>query len=181
MSKSIKCDESCLPFCFTSVIIKREKLLLCVLCLTILAANSMKPNKLKRHLYTKHSKMKNKPEEYFRWKTRWNSSPETTTVSFKALLASYPLSYWIEQNRIQHAITGTVIFLAAIRQIIRSSVENVLSRFVIHHFQPTESLGHWTTVVRLRTWETNVLEFRSTKSLTDLITRVWCVEYATKL
>jgi hypothetical protein len=53
----------------------------------------MKPNKLKRHLETKHSEMKNKPEEYFRReldqvRIKQKSFVNTTTVSSKALLAS---------------------------------------------------------------------------------------------
>jgi hypothetical protein len=34
----------------------------------LLAANTKTPNKLKRHLETKHSEMENKPEKYFRRK-----------------------------------------------------------------------------------------------------------------
>jgi hypothetical protein len=66
--KSRKYDESSLSFGFTSVVIKGEQRPQCVLCLSVLAADSMKPNKLKRHLETKHSQMKNKPQEYFRRK-----------------------------------------------------------------------------------------------------------------
>lgn len=51
-------------FGFTSVIIKSEERPQCVY-LTILAADSMKPNKLERYLQMKHSEMKNKPKEYF--------------------------------------------------------------------------------------------------------------------
>jgi hypothetical protein len=64
--KSWKYDESYLSFSFTNVVINREELPQCVLCLSVLAADSMKPNKLKWHLETKHSDMKNKPQEYFR-------------------------------------------------------------------------------------------------------------------
>jgi hypothetical protein len=45
--------------------INSKELLECVLFLSILAADSMKPNKLKQHLETKHSEMRNKPEKYF--------------------------------------------------------------------------------------------------------------------
>jgi hypothetical protein len=65
--KSRMYDESYLSFGFTRVIINSEEPH-CVLCLSLLAADSMKPLKLKRHLETKHSEMKNKPEEYLRRK-----------------------------------------------------------------------------------------------------------------
>uniref|UniRef100_A0A674N592 Uncharacterized protein n=1 Tax=Takifugu rubripes TaxID=31033 RepID=A0A674N592_TAKRU len=38
----------------------------CVLCSEVLAHESMKPSKLKRHLETKHHSLKDKPVEYFR-------------------------------------------------------------------------------------------------------------------
>jgi hypothetical protein len=38
------------------------------LCLSVLVADSMKPNELKQQLEMKHSEMKKQPEEYFRRK-----------------------------------------------------------------------------------------------------------------
>jgi hypothetical protein len=78
----------------------------------------MKPNKLKRHLKTQHSEMKNKPEEYFRRKfdeirIQQRNSVNTTTVSSKALLVSYQVSYRIAQNRKPHTSAETMILLAA--------------------------------------------------------------------
>jgi hypothetical protein len=57
----------------------------------------MKPNKLKWHLETKHSEMKNKPQEYFRRKLddvriQQKSFVNTTTISFKALFATYQVT-----------------------------------------------------------------------------------------
>jgi hypothetical protein len=63
--KSCNCCESYLSFAFTSVIINSGERPQCVLCLGNLAADSMKPNKQKRHLETKHSDAKNNAEEYF--------------------------------------------------------------------------------------------------------------------
>jgi hypothetical protein len=63
--KSRNCCESYLSFGFTSIIINSEERPQYVLCLGILAADIMKPNEQKRHLETKHSETKNKPEEYF--------------------------------------------------------------------------------------------------------------------
>jgi hypothetical protein len=63
--KSRKYDESYLYFGFTSVVINREERPQCVLCLSVLAADSMKPDKLKWHLETKRSEMKNNPKNTF--------------------------------------------------------------------------------------------------------------------
>jgi hypothetical protein len=63
--KSRKYDESYLSFSFTSVTVNSEERPQCVLCLSILIANSINPDKLKWHLETKHSQIQNEPEEYF--------------------------------------------------------------------------------------------------------------------
>jgi hypothetical protein len=79
----------------------------------------MKPNKLKRHLETKHSEMKNKPQKYFSRKLddvriQQKSFFNTTTVSSKALLASYQVAYRIAQNKKPHMIGESLILPAAI-------------------------------------------------------------------
>jgi hypothetical protein len=79
----------------------------------------MKPNNLKRHLETKHSEMKNKPQEYFRRKLyeiriQQRSFVNTTTVSSEVLLTSYQVSYRIAQNKKPHTIAEIVILRAAI-------------------------------------------------------------------
>jgi hypothetical protein len=80
--KSLTYDESYLSFGFMSVIIKSEERSQCVLCVSSLATDSMKPNTLKWHLETKHLEMKNKRKEYSDKKLRiWKkSSVNTTTV-----------------------------------------------------------------------------------------------------
>jgi hypothetical protein len=87
--KSRKYDESYLSFGFKSVAVNGEEQPQCVLCLSVLAADSMKPNKLKQRLETKHSEMKNKPQEYFRRKLDdiriQQKSFVTTNISSKAL------------------------------------------------------------------------------------------------
>jgi hypothetical protein len=82
----------------------------------------MKPNKLKRHLETKHSEMKNKPQEYIRRKLddvriQQKSFVNTTTVSSKALLASYQVAYRIAQNKKPHTIGESLILPAAIDMV----------------------------------------------------------------
>jgi hypothetical protein len=78
----------------------------------------MKPNELKRHLETKHSEMKNKPQEFFRGKLddvriQQKSFVNTRTVSSKALLVSYQVAYRIAQNEKPHTIGGSLIPPAA--------------------------------------------------------------------
>jgi hypothetical protein len=79
----------------------------------------MEPNKLKRHLETKHSEMKNKPQEYIRRKLddvriQQMSFVNTTTVSSKALLASYQVAYRIAQNKKPDTIVESLILPAGI-------------------------------------------------------------------
>jgi hypothetical protein len=62
--KSRMYDESYLSSSLTRVIIKGEEGPHCVLSLSLLVAERMKPFKLKRYLETKHSEMKNKPGGY---------------------------------------------------------------------------------------------------------------------
>jgi hypothetical protein len=82
----------------------------------------MQPNKLKRCLETKHSEMKNKPEEYFPRKLdeiriQQKSFVNITTVSSEALLASYHVSCRIARNKKPHTIAEAVILPAAIDMV----------------------------------------------------------------
>ncbi len=56
-------DEAYLQFGFTVTADLRPQ---CVVCAEVLANDSMKPCKLKRHLETKHAGIKNKPAEYLK-------------------------------------------------------------------------------------------------------------------
>jgi hypothetical protein len=79
----------------------------------------MKPNKLKWHLETKHSEMKNKPKEYIGRKLdeihiRQRSFINTTTGLAEALLAFYQMLYYrTAQDKKPHTITETVTLPAA--------------------------------------------------------------------
>jgi hypothetical protein len=104
------------------VVINGEERPQCVLCLSVLAADSMKPNKLKRHLETKHSEMEHKPQEYFRRKLddvriQQKSFVNTTTISSKALLASHQVAHTIPQNKKPHTIGESLILPAAIDMV----------------------------------------------------------------
>ena len=58
-------NEAYLQFGFTVTADQRPK---CVACAEVLANDSMKPCKLKRHLETKHAGIKDKLAEYFKRK-----------------------------------------------------------------------------------------------------------------
>jgi hypothetical protein len=73
----------------------------------------VKQNKPKRHLETKHSEMKNKPEEYSHRKLdeiciQQKSFVNTATVTSKPLLASYQKPYMIAETVILPAAVDTL-------------------------------------------------------------------------
>ncbi len=70
-------DEAYLQFRFTVTADLRPQ---CVVCAEVLANDSMKPCKLKRHLETKHAGIKNKPAEYFKRKLDGGGSRDSSTV-----------------------------------------------------------------------------------------------------
>jgi hypothetical protein len=89
---SCKYDASYLSLGVATVAINSEERPQCVLRLSISAADSMQPSKLKRHLETKQSEIKKKLPKHFRRKldeihVEQKSFVNATAVSSKALLA----------------------------------------------------------------------------------------------
>lgn len=118
-AKTRKYEENYLPLSFTKTVINGEEHPQCVICLNILAADSMKPNTLKRHIETKHPEFTNKPREYFtkklsNLKSTQQNFTKTTSVSSKVLLASYQVSHRIAKCKKPHTIGETLILPAAI-------------------------------------------------------------------
>ncbi|GFW84442.1 protein FAM200B [Trichonephila clavipes] len=97
-----------------------EKKSPCVICSKILAAGSMKPNKLKRHFETLHGEYINKPREFFESKLKSYGKQKTflkkktLSVNEKALLTSYKVSYKIARCKKPHTIAEELILPAAI-------------------------------------------------------------------
>ncbi|XP_015906681.3 SCAN domain-containing protein 3-like [Parasteatoda tepidariorum] len=87
--KTRKYDLSYLSFGFTNIINDNVEKPMCLLCSKVLAADSMRPGKLKRHLVTIHS-------EY---------------------VASYLVSYRIAQCKKPHTIAETLVLPAAIDMV----------------------------------------------------------------
>lgn len=118
-TKSRRYDDNYLSLGFTRTTINGEDRPQCVVCLTVLASDSMKPNKLRRHLETKHAELVNKPKEYFARKLNsFKSTQQTftkmTTVPSKALLASFKVSHKIAKCKKPHTIGETLILPAAV-------------------------------------------------------------------
>ena len=88
------------------------------MCGEVLANDSMKPCKLKRHLETKHAGLKDKPTDYFKRKLDGLHQQQSTitihsTVSKQSLEASYAVAKRISKLGKPHAIAETLILPAA--------------------------------------------------------------------
>ncbi|KAL4132622.1 hypothetical protein QTP88_009744 [Uroleucon formosanum] len=117
-----KYDDNYLDFGFTYIKMDNEERPKCVICLKVLAADSMIPNKLKRHFETNHGSFINKKRDYF---VRQREQLEKQSTSFikqisvptKALLASYKLAFRIAQSKKPHTIAEELILPSAIDMV----------------------------------------------------------------
>ncbi|KAJ4939220.1 hypothetical protein JOQ06_028676 [Pogonophryne albipinna] len=94
----------------------------CVVCSEILARESMKPSKMKRHLETKHSAYKDKPVEFFQRRlTEQRTSQQCLTSSCskqeQALRASYLVAQRIAKSKKPPTIAEDLILPAAIDMV----------------------------------------------------------------
>ena len=120
--KGRKYDPSYISFGFTSTIVNGEERPQCVICLNILAIDSMVPSKLKRHLEKQHQEYASKDSDFFKRKLKGFSQQKqvfetTTTVATKALLASYKVAHRIAQCKKPHTIAETLLLPAAIDMV----------------------------------------------------------------
>lgn len=105
-----------------NVVLNFEQRPQCVVCSEVLANESMKPAKLKRHLETKHLQLKTKDESHFkRLATKLTSQQvdfqKYTTVNQKALQASFEVSFLIAKTKKPHNIGETLILPAAMKMV----------------------------------------------------------------
>ena len=129
-----KYDNNYLDFGFTYITIDNEERPKCIICLKVLAADSMVPNKLKRHLEISHSTLNNKSRDYFvrqlaKLEKQSSSFVKQTSVPSKALLASYKVAFRIAQCKKPHTIAEELILPSAIDMVstlIGESVANQL-------------------------------------------------------
>lgn len=108
-----------LKYGFTSMTKNNTEYPQCVICTEVLAHESMKPAKLKRHLETKHSTYTDKPIEFFRRKEQELRCQKTVvseyaTVPAKALAASYEVAYLVAQSKKAHTIAESLVRPAAV-------------------------------------------------------------------
>ncbi len=124
-------DEAYLQFGFTVTADLRPQ---CVVCAEVLANDSMKPCKLKRHLETKHAGIKNKPAEYFKRKLDGLHQQQATisvhsTVSKQCLEASYVVAKRIGKLGKPHTIAETLILPAA-QDILHFTFSHLADAFI---------------------------------------------------
>ncbi|XP_046975180.1 protein FAM200B-like [Vanessa cardui] len=117
-----KYDDEYLDFGFTCITKEDVELPQCVVCYKVLAAESMLPNKLKRHLELVHSDLQGKPREFFVRKLRElkhqsMSLVSRATVPAKALLASYMVAHRIAKCKKPHTIAEELILPAAVDMV----------------------------------------------------------------
>ncbi len=138
--KTRKYDISYLQFGFTVAGTDAELLPQCVICTDLLANDSMKPCKLKRHLETKHPTLKDKSLNCFYIKLsgleqKKRNLSKHTSVSNRFLDASYYISKRVAKVGKPHTI-AEVLILPKIS--VRSCSEIILlSRLVTSPFLTT--------------------------------------------
>ncbi|XP_053171455.1 zinc finger BED domain-containing protein 5-like [Scomber japonicus] len=121
-AKTRKYDEAYVALGFTVTTVGNEERPVCLLCLKILAADSLKPNKLRRHLNTLHPNQADKPLEFFQRKRaeycqQSSNFVKATSVNQRALLASYKVAYQIARCKKPHTIGEELILPAALDMV----------------------------------------------------------------
>uniref|UniRef100_A0A2R8PB65 Family with sequence similarity 200 member B n=1 Tax=Callithrix jacchus TaxID=9483 RepID=A0A2R8PB65_CALJA len=93
----------------------------CVICNNILANESLKPSKLKRHLETQHAELIDKPLEYFQRKKKDIKLSAQfltcSTISEKALLSSYLVAYRVAKEKIANTAAEKIILPACLDMV----------------------------------------------------------------
>ena len=92
---------------------------MCVVCLQVLANESMKPAKLKRHLLTKHPEHSDKSKEFFVRKVeeyihQRSKLTNLATTSERAQKASFLVAQQIAKCKKPHTIAQELILPAAV-------------------------------------------------------------------
>ncbi|KAI5154126.1 hypothetical protein ENBRE01_3308 [Enteropsectra breve] len=98
-TKTRRYDDKNLAMAFTATIADGEERPYCLLCNSCLAADSLKPSKLKRYFITMHGGFQDKPLSFFENAlerfAKQQMALKVTSLSKKALLASYKVAYRI--------------------------------------------------------------------------------------
>ena len=111
-----KYSDDFLKWGFTDIVNAGVERPQCVVCLEVLAHESMKPAKLQRHLETKHPALKDKSIDFFKAKVdgvksrRLDSSGLFENKNLAAIEASYTVALRIAQAKKPHTIAENLIF-----------------------------------------------------------------------
>ncbi|XP_069498778.1 zinc finger BED domain-containing protein 5-like [Ambystoma mexicanum] len=132
-AKARKFDGTYLDLGFTSVVIRGETRPQCVVCGAILANESMKPAKLRRHLETKHGELIGKSRDFFARKLQVISQQKSTVQNIastpaSALKAFYDVAYLLAKNKKPFTDAEKVVLPAAIAMCRRMGAESVADK-----------------------------------------------------
>ena len=94
----------------------------CVICNAVLSKESMKPNKLKRHLQTQHPELSTKPRDFFLEKLKVLDKKKGYMTKFvaaneAAVKASYVASLHIAKKKKAHTI-GETFLLPVMKEVV---------------------------------------------------------------
>ena len=95
----------------------------CVVCLKVLSAESMKKNKLQRHLEKNHPNCVNKPAEFFERKLKSIQGQRNVMTAFTAenklaVYSSYVASYQIAKQKKAHTI-GEDLLMPVMKEVVK--------------------------------------------------------------
>ena len=115
-------QDDFLKFGFTSITEKQVEKPKCLVCDSVLSAESMKRNKLERHLKSNHPGLAGKPLSHFQemlkqYKKQTGQFKAAAGTQARALRASFEVSYLIAQCKKPHTIGESLILPAAIAMV----------------------------------------------------------------
>lgn len=114
-AKKRKYNDDYIKYGFISIIKNDVEHPQCVVCYEVLSNDAMRPNRLERHLLTKHISLKDKPKSFFNAKSehlkrmKLDSTGSCAQSSEKVLEASYELSLLIAREKKNHTIGETLV------------------------------------------------------------------------
>src|SRR6218665_2785578 len=130
--KKRKYSDEFLKYGFTSVVVAGIEKPQCVICNGVLSAESMKPNKLKRHCDTKHHNFSDKDVQYFKNKAdgikkgRLDAGGRYPQQNVAAVEVLYLVALRIAKAKKQHTIAEELL-LPATQDIVSCSDLNFTS------------------------------------------------------
>lgn len=132
-AKRRRYNDDYIRYGFTCLMVDGDARPQCVMCTEVLANDSLKPVKMKRHLHTKHPTHIDKTKDFFlrkeqdlRGQKQVLTSQTTTTTKLQA--ASYEVSDLIAKSKKPHTIGETLILPAAIAMCQAMDNEKIASQ-----------------------------------------------------